>query len=147
MNASPRKIAITGLGAVCGAGLTVEAIWDAIQGGHSAVAPIRLWDAAAWPVRVAAQVSGVDARTLVEDRKLQKIISRTDLFGLYAASTAIQRSGLPTYRDSLDAAAVVRFNDQSGSSPAPEEALTAATTTSSRCSLRREATLRPSDAN
>ena len=38
-------------------------------------------------------------RTLVADRKLHKFLSRTDLFGLYAADTAIQQSGLTAYRD------------------------------------------------
>jgi len=34
MNSSAR-IAITGLGAVCGAGLTLESIWESIQAGRS----------------------------------------------------------------------------------------------------------------
>ena len=113
MNASPR-IAITGLGAVCGAGRTVDSIWDAIVNGRSAVAPISQWDASRWPVRVSAEVRNVDNRTLVEDRKLHKIISRTDLFGLYAANGAIQQSGLLAHREKLDAAAATRFNDRSG---------------------------------
>ena len=51
---------------------------------------------------MAAEVTGVDNRTLVEDRKLHKMISRTDLFGLYAAGAAIQQSGLVAHRDTLD---------------------------------------------
>ena len=111
---SPRKIVITGLGAVCGAGLTIDAIWDAIVNGKSAIKEISSWDASRWPVRVAAEVTGVDNRALVEDRKLHKMISRTDLFGLYAADSAIQQSGLPAHRETLDAAATIRFNDRSG---------------------------------
>lgn len=111
---SPRKIVITGLGAVCGAGLKIDAIWDAIVNGKSAVKEISSWDASRWPVRVAAEVTGVDNRTLVEDRKLHKMISRTDLFGIYAAEEAMKQSGLPAHRDTLDAAATIRFNDRSG---------------------------------
>src|SRR6185503_11819778 len=84
MSASPR-ILITGTGAVCGAGLDAASIWDTVVSGRSAVGPLRQWDASRWPVGIAAEVTGVDDRTLVEDRKLHKIISRTDLFGLYAA--------------------------------------------------------------
>ena len=113
MSASPR-IAITGLGAVCGAGRTVESIWDAIINGRSAVAPISQWDASRWPVRVSAEVRNVDNRTLVEDRKLHKMISRTDMFGLYAANGAIQQSGLLAHREKLDVTAVAHFNDRSG---------------------------------
>jgi len=113
MNNTPR-IAITGCGAVCGAGLTTEAIWDAIVSGRSAIKEIRAWDASRWPARMAAEVTGVDNRTLVEDRKLHKTISRTDLFGLYAAGSAIQRSGIPTHRETLAAEVVPQFNDRCG---------------------------------
>ena len=113
MSSSPR-IMITGLGAVCGAGLTLEAIWDALQNGRSAVGPITQWDATRWPVRIAAEVTGVDNRTLVDDRKLHKITSRTDLFGLYAAGEAINQSGLLPHRETLESNAAAQFNDRSG---------------------------------
>lgn len=108
------RIAITGSGAVCGAGLSVETIWDAVIHGRSAVKETRSWDAGRWPARMAAEVTGVDNRTLVEDRKLHKTISRTDLFGLYAAGAAIQQSGLAAHRDTLAAEAIPQFNDRSG---------------------------------
>ena len=111
---APENILITGAGAVCGAGLTVDAIWEAIVNGRSAIAPLTQWDASRWPVRTAAEVRGVDNRTLVEDRKIHKILSRTDLFGLYAARTAIENSGLFRYRETLDDAATVRFNERCG---------------------------------
>jgi 3-oxoacyl-[acyl-carrier-protein] synthase I len=110
---SPRKIAITGLGAVCGAGRTVEEIFDAIISGRSAIAPITQFDASRWPVRVAAECN-VENKILVTDRKLHKSISRTDIFGIYAAESAIGQSGLLAHRETLDAAAKVRFNDRSG---------------------------------
>jgi 3-oxoacyl-[acyl-carrier-protein] synthase I len=108
------KIVITGIGAVCGAGLSTDAIWDAIVGGKSAVAPISQWDASKWPVNLSAEVRDVDNRTLVEDRKLHKMISRTDMFGLFAANQAVQQSGLLAHRDALDNAAKTRFNDRTG---------------------------------
>jgi 3-oxoacyl-[acyl-carrier-protein] synthase-1 len=113
MSASPR-ILITGTGAVCGAGLDAASIWDAVVSGRSAVGPLRQWDASRWPVGIAAEVTGVDDRRLVEDRKLHKILSRTDLFGLYAAGAAILESKLTMIRDALDAASAARFNDRSG---------------------------------
>lgn len=107
-------LAITGCGAVCGAGLTIEAIWEAILHGRSAIKETRSWDASRWPARVAAEVTGVDNRTLVEDRKLHKTILRTDLFGLYAAGMAIQKSGIPAHRETLPAESVPQFNDRCG---------------------------------
>ncbi len=113
MSTSPR-IAITGSGAVCGAGMTVEKIFAAVLGGQSAVAPIALWDAEHWPIRLAAGVNGVSDRELVEDRKLHKSISRTDFFGIHAAGVAVKSSGIPAHRETLDAADVPFFNDRSG---------------------------------
>ena len=112
MSASPR-IVITGTGAVCGAGLGVDTIWDAVRSGRSAIGPIRQWDAAHWPVQKAAEVT-VDNRTLVSDRKLHKSITRTDLFGLCAADQAIAQSGLNAYRATLDETAATAFNDRTG---------------------------------
>jgi len=113
MNSSPR-IVISGLGAVCGAGRTVDAIWDAVQTGRSAVTLISHWDAARWPVHRAAEIQSVSNQTLVEDRKLHKFISRTDLFGLYAASAAIEQSGILGHRDTLGPDGRSRFNERTG---------------------------------
>jgi len=111
---SSKSIAITGVGCVCGAGKTVDSIWSSVLEGKSAVAPISQWDVAQWPVGIAAEVQPRELRTLVEDRRLQKMISRTDLFGLYAAGQAIQQSGVLTQREKLEAAAQAQFNDRSG---------------------------------
>ena len=111
---SPRRVVITGAGAVCGAGRTIEAIWDRVLSGRSAVAPITQWDARSWPVGVAAEVPSAELRGLVEDRRVQKMISRTDNFGLYAAAEAISDSGVLTYRDSLEPGAATEFNDRTG---------------------------------
>jgi 3-oxoacyl-[acyl-carrier-protein] synthase-1 len=113
MNKS-QAIVFTGLGAVCGAGLTPETIWNNVLTGKSAVAPIRQWDASNWPIKHGAEVTGVSDATLVTDRKLHKFLSRTDRFGLYAAEKALQQSGLLDHRDKMDLAAATLFNDQSG---------------------------------
>jgi 3-oxoacyl-[acyl-carrier-protein] synthase I len=107
------KIVITGLGAVCGAGRIVDEIFDAIINGRSAIAPITQFDASGWPVRIAAECN-VENKILVTDRKLHKSISRTDIFGIYAAESAIRQSGLLAHRETLDAAATIQFNDRSG---------------------------------
>ena len=111
---SDTPIAITGLGAVCGAGLTVETIWNALRRGHSAMKAISHWDAGRWPIQRAAEITGVSDTTLLAERKYHKFLSRTDLFGLYAADQALHQSGLTRYRDGLEPAAVAQFNDRSG---------------------------------
>jgi 3-oxoacyl-[acyl-carrier-protein] synthase-1 len=109
-----RRVVITGSGAVCGTGLSPETIWEAVRAGRSAIQKTRAWNSNGWAARMAAEVTDVDNRTLVEDRKLHKSVLRTDLFGLYAAGMAIQRSGISAYRETLPAEAVASFNDRSG---------------------------------
>ena len=111
--AKPR-IVVTGTGAVCAAGMRPDAILDALRAGRSAIGPVRQWDTAGWPVRDAGEVADFDARKLVDDRKLHKLIRRTDLFGLYAASTAIDASGILAQRARLDEAAAAIYSDRTG---------------------------------
>lgn len=108
------KVVITGTGAVCAAGRDPQAILEAVRAGRSAIAPISQWDASSWPTRVAGEIPNFNARDLVEDRKLHKMIRRTDLFGLYAADRAIEASALAVRRDALDAAAAAQYSDRTG---------------------------------
>ncbi|HVN35095.1 MAG TPA: beta-ketoacyl synthase N-terminal-like domain-containing protein [Casimicrobiaceae bacterium] len=108
------RIVVTGTGAVCAAGATPEAILDAIRAGRSAIAPIRLWDTTGWPCRLAAEIPDFNPRAMVEDRKLHKLIRRTDLVGLYAAGKAIERSGIIEHRGTLDEGAAATYSDRTG---------------------------------
>ena len=108
------RVVITGTGAVCAAGRTPESILEAVRAGRSAIAPIRQWDASTWPRQVAGEIPDFNPRELVEDRKLHKLIRRTDLFGLYAASKAIEGAGIVAHRDALDGAAAAEYNDRTG---------------------------------
>ena len=108
------RVLVTGTGAVCGAGRTPDEILDAVQAGRSVISPIRQWDTTGWPVRVAAEIADYNPNTLVEDRKLHKLIRRTDLLGLYAAGRAIEGSGFVGYRETLDPDAATAANDRMG---------------------------------
>ncbi len=94
--------------------MSPAAILDAVQAGRSAIAPITQWDTTGWPVTVAAELPDFNPRALVEDRKLHKLIRRTDMFGLYAASQAIDAAAFIPVRDALDPAAASIFSDRSG---------------------------------
>jgi 3-oxoacyl-[acyl-carrier-protein] synthase-1 len=109
-----QRIVITGTGAVCGAGRNPREMLAAILEGRSAIAPIRGWDTNGWPVTHAAEIADFDARTLVDDRKLHKLIRRTDLLGIYAGDRAAEGAGYATYRDSLPEADAAQFSDRTG---------------------------------
>ena len=108
------RIVVTGTGAICGAGKTPGEILEAARAGRSAFAPIGQWDASSWPVRFAAEVADFNPGVLLNDRKLFKLIRRTDAFGIYAAGQAIDAAGLASYRDRLGPDAAARFNDSTG---------------------------------
>jgi len=111
---SAERILITGVGGVCSGGKHPGDIFAAVRDGRSSIAPIKQWDVAQWPARTAGEVADFNAREMVDDRKLHKLIRRTDLFGLYAAGKAIEGAGLTSYRDSLAADAAATFSDQTG---------------------------------
>jgi 3-oxoacyl-[acyl-carrier-protein] synthase-1 len=108
------RIVVTGTGAICGGGKTPAAILAAVRSGQSAITPIGQWDASRWPVRAAAEVADFNSGALLNDRKLFKLIRRTDVFGIYAAGQAIESARFTAHRDALDPDAQAHFNDATG---------------------------------
>lgn len=94
----PRRVAITGLGTVCGLGLGARALWDGLCAGRSALAPIRGFDAAAFPCRVWAEVPGANARDHVPKtyRKAVKVMARDAELAVVAARAAVDDARLAT---------------------------------------------------
>lgn len=106
-------IVFTGSGIVCGAGGSVAEVWEKLLSGETAVRTFTRFDPTRWPVKVASEVL-LSERDLVSDRKLHKTISRTDMFGIYAAERALADSGLPEHRDALPEADQAQWNDRTG---------------------------------
>jgi len=109
-----KGVVVTGTGAICGAGRTPAAIVDALLAGRSALAPIASWDLAQWPRPIAAEIPDYNAAQLAGDRKLLKLIRRTDVVGLYAASEAVRESGYVAHRDGLDEGGAAAFSERTG---------------------------------
>ena len=93
---------------------TPAEILGAVRAGRSAIAPDRAVGRVALAGAVAAEIADFNPRALLNDRKLLKLIRRTDVFGLYAAGQAIDAAGLAAHRDALDAEAAARFSDRTG---------------------------------
>jgi len=108
------RVLVTGTGAVCAAGMTADEILAAVRNGRSAIGPITQWDTTGWPIGIAAEIADLNPRALVDDRKLHKLIRRTDLLGLYAAGRAIEGAGVTAHRDTLDDAAAATWSDRTG---------------------------------
>jgi 3-oxoacyl-[acyl-carrier-protein] synthase I len=108
------RVVVTGSGAICAAGKSPEEIWGAAWTGRSAIRPIQQWDTSGWPTTLAAEIPGLDPRALVEDRKIHKLVQRTDLLGLYVAGRALDDAGLVAYREALESADAATVNDRTG---------------------------------
>ena len=109
-----KGVVVTGSGAICGAGRSPAAIVDAMLEGRSALAPIASWDIAHWPRPIAAEIADYNAAQLAGDRKLLKLIRRTDVVGLYAATEAVRESGYVTHRDGLGESDAAAFAERTG---------------------------------
>jgi len=107
-------VLITGSGAICAAGASPAAVVDAALAGRSGIAEVASFDPAGWPRRLAAEVADYNAAKLVGDRKLLKLIRRSDVFGIYACSEALAQAGYDAHRASLDEAAQVALAEGTG---------------------------------
>ena len=108
------RVFISGMGAICASGKSPREIWGALRGGSPALRPIQQWDSSRWPAPLAGEIAELEPRALVDDRKLHKLIARTDLFGLYAAERAVEESSCAAFRASLDPSLQSGFNDRTG---------------------------------
>jgi 3-oxoacyl-[acyl-carrier-protein] synthase-1 len=108
------RVVVSGSGAICAAGKSPGEIWDAVWTGRPAIRPIQQWDTSGWPTSLAGEIAGLDPRALVEDRKLHKLLQRSDLLGLYVAGRALDESGFVAYREALDPPVAAAVNDRTG---------------------------------
>jgi beta-ketoacyl-acyl-carrier-protein synthase II len=82
-----RRVAITGLGAVTPVGLDARATWRAAVAGESGVDWISAFDATGFPVRIAAEVKGFDAASVVSAKEVRRL-ERNVLLAVGAAREA-----------------------------------------------------------
>ena len=98
MNDPRRRVAITGLGLVTPVGNDVASTWAALLAGRSGAARIASFDASGFPVRIAAEVKGLDDAAVLQalggDRKLLKFANRSHRFALVAAAQAFADAGI-----------------------------------------------------
>jgi 3-oxoacyl-[acyl-carrier-protein] synthase II len=95
-----RRVVITGLGAVTPLGLNVPAFWEGLVAGKSGIAPITLFDAGAYPARIAGEVKGFAAESFFDVREAKRL-DRFAQFALVSAMEAIKDSGLSPASEDL----------------------------------------------
>jgi 3-oxoacyl-[acyl-carrier-protein] synthase II len=86
-------VVVTGLGLICGVGLTSAEVWQNIIAGKSGVGKITSFDAGAFACQIAAEVKGFDPLNFIEKKEIKKM-GRFIHFALAATDEAMKMSGL-----------------------------------------------------
>ena len=89
----PKRVVITGLGAVTPIGNTLGDYWDGLMSGRNGIGPITAFDASKHGCRIAGQVKDFDPLEYL-DRKDAKRMDRFAQFAIAASKQALADSGL-----------------------------------------------------
>jgi len=89
----PRRVVITGMGAITPLGKDVESFWNGLREGKRAFAPISAFDSSEYKARMAAEIPDFDP-TEYMDFKASKRMERYTQFAMVAATQAMEDSGL-----------------------------------------------------
>ena len=88
-----RRVVITGIGLICGVGVTTGSVWQALLAGKSGVSRIAGFDASAFACQIAAEVRDFDPLNFIEKKEVKKM-GRFIHFAIAAADEAMKMSGL-----------------------------------------------------
>jgi 3-oxoacyl-[acyl-carrier-protein] synthase II len=68
-----RRVVVTGIGAVTPLGNDIETTWDNLLAGESGAAPIKQFDASAYPVTFACELKDFDPRTWMDHKQARRM--------------------------------------------------------------------------
>ncbi len=92
-NGQPRRVVITGIGAVTPLGLTIEETWDALLAGRSGIDTVTKFDTSELTTRFAGELKGFEAKNYM-DRKEARRLDPYIQYALVATEQALTDSGL-----------------------------------------------------
>jgi 3-oxoacyl-[acyl-carrier-protein] synthase II len=99
--ARPRRVVITGVGAITALGLDAETVWKACLSGCSAISPIEVFDTTGYSTRFAGGIKDWDPSPWM-DKKEARRMDRFIQFAVGAALTALADSGLQITEENRD---------------------------------------------
>ncbi len=104
--AGPRRVVVTGMGAIGPVGLSAPDVWAAVRDGRSGVAPITRFDTDGFETTFAAEVKGFDAEGAL-GRKEARRMDRYAQYAVAAAREAAAQAGLSLAGDEAERVAVL----------------------------------------
>jgi 3-oxoacyl-[acyl-carrier-protein] synthase I len=114
---SNNRVFITGMSSLTSTGLNMESTWSSLLEGRSALKKITSWDLSNWKNCLGGEIEGYNQAKMLPDKKLKKVISKQDNYGINAAMQAVLHSQLMTYKNTLSEkspSALQEFEDSSG---------------------------------
>jgi 3-oxoacyl-[acyl-carrier-protein] synthase II len=83
---TPRRVVITGIGAITPIGNTIDALWDSLENGKSGISNITHFDTSEFPVHIAGEVKDFDPTLCIERKEARHM----DLYSQYAVTSSVQ---------------------------------------------------------
>lgn len=102
----PERVVVTGMGVVTPSGTGLEAFWDGITSGESAIDHIQSFDASPFPTRIAAEIRGFDPLQYL-DKKEVRHMDRFVQLAVAASQQAWDDAGLGDWVDGERAGIIV----------------------------------------
>ena len=104
--ASPRRVAVTGVGLVSPLGVGNRENWDGLLAGKNGIGPITRFDASPFASRIAGEVKGFEPSLYIEKKEIKKMDTFIH-YAMGAAHFAMEDSGLPVTDANRERIAVV----------------------------------------
>ncbi len=89
-----KRVAVTGISAICGTGNNLEEVWKNLVEGKSGISEIENVDEKMWPVRIAGQVKNFQISDDILEPKEQSRYDRFIHFALHCTDEALAQTGL-----------------------------------------------------
>jgi 3-oxoacyl-[acyl-carrier-protein] synthase II len=102
----PRRVVVTGMGAVSPVGNSAAESWESLRAGRGGIAPITHFDASRLPVRIAGEVKGFDAAAIFGTKEARRGTPHVH-FAMAAAREAALHSGLDIAAESTDVGVLI----------------------------------------
>jgi 3-oxoacyl-[acyl-carrier-protein] synthase II len=101
MTDKPRRVVITGIGAITPIGTGVEGLWEGLRERRSVVGPITRFDAEPFRSRIAAEVPDFHPTDHIEERRVRRL-DRFSQFSVAATRLALADAHLEPAREDRD---------------------------------------------
>jgi len=103
---TPRRVVVTGLGAITPLGHTVEAFWAGLLAGQCGIDRVTMFDPTDYATQIGAEVRGWDAAQHMDPKEVRRNDRYTHL-GVCAAKQAVKDSGLDMTKEDGDRIGVI----------------------------------------